>query len=139
MMVLGTSGAGKSSFTKKLAMYHLAENNKNIIIGPESEYKGLLEKFGGYFKGSYYALGGDGKTIFNPLQIQYQLSDNDEEEQSLSNMTLIYNHVEWFGNWIKVLFPELDDASIRYIEQNLRILYEKWFENSIESKNIANL
>lgn len=39
-------------------------------------------------------------------------------------MALIYNHVEWFSNWIKVLFPELDDASIRYIEQNLRSLYE---------------
>lgn len=139
MMILGSSGSGKSSFTKKLAMYHLAENNQNIIIDPESEYKGLLEKFGGYFKGSYYALGGDGKTKFNPLQIQYQLSDNDEEEQSLSNMTLIYNHVEWFGNWIKVLFPELDDASIRYIEQQLRLFYEKWFEKEIETENIATL
>ena len=143
MMILGASGAGKSSFTKKLAMYHISEGNQNIIIDPESEYKVLLRQFGGYFNGSYYALGGDARTKFNPLQIQNQYSDSDNEDDldeiRQSNHIIMYQHVEWFGNWMRILFPDLNDDAIRFVEQNLRALYESWFKKEIKIENIANL
>ena len=137
MMILGTSGKGKSSLTKKIAMHHLANDQQNIIIDPESEYKGLLTRYGGYFEGSYYALGGDAKTKFNPLQIQSQFTANEDEqtiddqndEEKLEeliedNQVIIYKHISWFGNWMKILFPELSDPQIRYLEASLKELYK---------------
>ena len=142
MMILGTSGSGKSTFTKKLATFHIASGVQNIILDPESEYKGLLKEFGGYFSGSYYALGADGKTKFNPLQIQNHLSnvevdeENDEEykEDVDSNEIIFYKHKEWFGTWMKILFPELNRDQIIFLESSWMDLYRSWFGEEFFNK-----
>lgn len=138
MMILGSSGSGKSTFTKKLAMYHLAEGNQNIIIDPESEYKGLLKQYGGYFDGSHYVLGGDAKTKFNPLQIQQHIGEFDDEDIINSNETIIKEHIDWVGNWLSVLFTELNQADIRFIQIILKNLYLKWFKKEIDNNILSD-
>ena len=140
MIILGISGAGKSSFTKKIAIHHSWMNHQTIIIDPESEYKTLLKNFGGYFEGSYYALGGDSTTKFNPLQIQNHFSADAKDELKLSNTILILKHVEWFGRWIQILFPELIDSQIRYLESNLKSLYQTFYKSEfLNQTNITDL
>ena len=143
MMILGTSGSGKSTFTKKLATFHIASGVQNIILDPESEYKGLLKQFGGYFSGSYYALGADGKTKFNPLQIQNHLSNNEVNEENSeeesnedtdSNEIIFYKHKEWFGTWMKILFPELNREQIIFLESAWMDLYRDKFGKEFFNK-----
>lgn len=131
MLILGTSGMGKSSLTKKLAIHHLSNCYQTIIIDPESEYSPLLRQFGGPYEGAYYALGGDGRTKFNPLQIQAQFTQPaaaaaDAEAQvelSENNKMILQKHISWFGNWMKILFPELTEFQKRFLERHLRALY----------------
>lgn len=140
MMILGSSGNGKSSFTKKLAMYHIAEGNQNIIIDPESEYKGLLKQYGGHFDGSLYCLGGDGKTIFNPLELQQQLKEQDDEEELIKiNESIIKEHINWFGSWLKILFDELNTSDIRFINHYVLVLYNKKFKMIKNQKLLSTL
>ena len=47
MVILGTSGSGKSFFTKKIVAQHLRENNKIFIIDPENEYQKLTRETNG--------------------------------------------------------------------------------------------
>ncbi|WP_373435117.1 helicase HerA domain-containing protein, partial [Metamycoplasma equirhinis] len=75
MFTVGSSGKGKSTDVKKAILANLAQNNKVYIIDPQNEYAKLGRKFGA----SLIDLGLGHKTVINPLEVQTQLFDDDEE------------------------------------------------------------
>ena len=74
MIILGTSGSGKSTAAKLLLRTHIRNNCKIIAIDPEGELEDMTRNYGGDFidlgKGGQYGL-------INPLEVIF---DADEEE-----------------------------------------------------------
>ncbi|GAA8717984.1 hypothetical protein oki361_26000 [Helicobacter pylori] len=66
MFVNGKSGAGKTTFTKKLLVSLLSANNKITIIDPQAEYLKLAKDLGGQI----VDLGTGKETTINPLQVR---------------------------------------------------------------------
>lgn len=60
MVIVGSSGAGKSVSTKTLLVRHVMEGVSAVVIDPDSEYKPVMDAIGG----AYFELGED---ALNPL------------------------------------------------------------------------
>ena len=95
MFVNGTSGMGKTTFTKKLLTSILAANNKVVIIDPQGEYTELATKL----NGQIIDLGIGKNTIINPLQIRNTLKDSNKNDV----ISLINNHLSWLESFFKTL------------------------------------
>jgi type IV secretory pathway VirB4 component len=80
-VVLAQSGGGKSYFCKLLITRYLLNNTKVIIIDPQGEYKGLVNRF----NGQIIDLSRDSQTLINPLD----LMGHDYTEKRLSLMDLM--------------------------------------------------
>lgn len=95
MFVNGTSGMGKTTFTKKLLTSILATNNKVVIIDPQGEYTELATKL----NGQIIDLGIGKNTIINPLQVRNTLKDSSKNDV----ISLINNHLSWLESFFKTL------------------------------------
>ena len=95
MFVNGTSGMGKTTFTKKLLTSILAANNKVVIIDPQGEYTELANKL----NGQIIDLGIGKNTIINPLQVRNTLKDSNKNDV----ISLINNHLSWLESFFKTL------------------------------------
>lgn len=89
-IVLATSGAGKSYFTKLLISRQFMNGSDVIIIDPQGEYLSLTE----HYKGQIVTISRTSETIINPLD----LMDHDYLEKRLSLMDLF-----------KILFVDLSE------------------------------
>ena len=74
MILLGTSGSGKSTAAKLLIRSHIRNDYKIVIIDPEGEFEDMTRLYGGDFID--LGKGGDFGMI-NPLEV---IMDADEEE-----------------------------------------------------------
>ncbi|PYF43138.1 Mbov_0397 family ICE element conjugal transfer ATPase [Metamycoplasma alkalescens] len=118
MFTVGSSGKGKSTDVKKAILGHLATNNKVYIIDPQNEYAKLGKKFGG----TLIDLGLGYKTIINPLQVQIQLFD-DQDDQSIK--LIINKHLEWLETFFKLINPDWVQDNFVFLMSFVRNLYEK--------------
>ena len=76
MIILGTSGSGKSTAAKLLLRSHIRNGYKIVAIDPEGEYQDMAR----LYDGDYIDLGRGGEFgMINPLEI---VPDSDEEESS---------------------------------------------------------
>ncbi len=76
MIILGTSGSGKSTAAKLLLRSHIRNNYKIVAIDPEGE----LEPMARLYDGDFIDLGRGGEFgMINPLEI---VPDSDDEESS---------------------------------------------------------
>lgn len=74
MIILGTSGSGKSTAAKLMIRNHLRNDNQIVIIDPEGEMEDMARLYGG----DYIELGKGGEYgMINPLEV---IMDADEEE-----------------------------------------------------------
>ena len=74
MIILGTSGSGKSTAAKLLLRSHIRNDYKLVIIDPEGELEDMARLYGGDF----IDLGKGGEFgMINPLEV---IMDADEEE-----------------------------------------------------------
>ena len=74
MIILGTSGSGKSTAAKLLLRSHIRNDYKLVLIDPEGEFEDMARLYGGDF----IDLGKGGEFgMINPLEV---IVDADEEE-----------------------------------------------------------
>ena len=74
MIILGTSGSGKSTAAKLMVRAHIRNDNQMVIIDPEGEFEDMARLYGG----DYIELGKGGQFgMINPLEV---IVDADEEE-----------------------------------------------------------
>ena len=74
MIILGTSGSGKSTAAKVMIRSHIRNDNQIVIIDPEGEFEDMTRLYGG----DYIELGKGGQFgMINPLEV---IVDADEEE-----------------------------------------------------------
>ena len=124
MVVVGSSGSGKSVAVKHIA-YNEIPNSKILIIDPENEYSYLCENLGGKI---INCNGGEKGGILNPLQIRI---DREENTNSLAL------HFQFLRTFFSILYPSLQDMEFSTLELLLEELYEKF--NITKNTDISKL
>ena len=86
--IFGTSGAGKSFYTKLLILRYKLLGIKQYIIDPEREYSNLCEKLNGI----QIKIGPNSNTYINILDIRKESIEEGESR--------IFSNKNWKINWI---------------------------------------
>ncbi len=112
IMVLGSSGSGKSFFTKKIINWCANTNKRIFILDVEREYKNITKAYDGDWID--IGTGTEGYSI-NPLEII--VSDK------LSSAKLISNHLLFLETFFQILLSDIDNMKIRYLIALIKNLY----------------
>jgi conjugal transfer ATP-binding protein TraC len=105
-LVLATSGAGKSYFTKLLILRQIMNGTRVIVVDPQSEYLDMVKAY----KGQIVTISTDSETVINPLD----LMGHDFLEKRLSLMDLF-----------KIMFGDLTDVQKSILDRALVECYKK--------------
>lgn len=114
VVVLGTSGSGKSFGTKKITKDAIASGMKIFAIDPENEYSLLARSM----NGANLNLGANSTHKINPLQ-NYSLPDEGEEIDSMTQ------HCEFVKAFLSSAAKLNDDESSTLAEY-IGILYKQF-------------
>ena len=104
MIILGTSGSGKSTAAKMLLRSHIRNGYQIVCIDPENELFEMTKLYGG----TTVDLGKGGEFgMVNPLEV---LKDADEEEikQGLG-YTVLTKHISFLKGFMKYYSPEIEE------------------------------
>lgn len=115
MVIVGSSGSGKSLATKHI-IYNELPRTKLLIIDPEAEYTYLAKNL----KGRIIECGGSnsGYTL-NPLQVRI----NKDDEENLNALAI---HFQFLHTFFEILFPSLTDIEFSMLDKVLEELYLKF-------------
>ena len=111
--IFGTSGAGKSFYTKLLILRYKLLGIKQYIIDPEREYNNLCDNL----KGTQIKIGPNSNTYINILEIR---KESLEEGESGYLATKIGKLIGFFN----LIFGELDEEEKALIEEKLIETYK---------------
>jgi len=132
MVILGTSGSGKSTAAKLLIRSHIRNNHQIVIIDPEGEFEDMCNLYGGDFIS--LGLGGEYGMI-NPLEV---VLDSDENEPaSYTTLTQTIVSVKAF---LKYYDPSIEEDVINMFSDVLQETYRRFgiSENTDFRKLTAN-
>lgn len=129
-MIIGTSGTGKSTLAKKIALQEFYDDGQVIILDPQQEYGKLAEQTGG----ENIDLKNGVNTIINPLEIQLNLTENEKKAKLFS---LIDNHIEFFTNWLNLLLGSLSEKERLLIYEATKLTYKKF--NIYKKQSLSDL
>lgn len=114
MCIFGTSGAGKSFFTKLMILRYAILNLEQYIIDPDREYTILGENL----NGTVIKLGPSSKTYVNVLDIR---EESLEENQEGYLATKIGKLMGFF----KLIFENIKEKEKSELEKNLIEIYKE--------------
>ena len=121
MIILGTSGSGKSTAAKLLIRSHIRNGYKVVCIDPEGELEEMCKNVGG----SFLDLGKGGELgMINPLEI---VSDADEEEiaQGLAH-TVLTRALQSLRAFMKYLTPSIEDDVLEMFSDVVQDTYKRF-------------
>ncbi len=113
MCIFGTSGAGKSFYTKLLILRYKLLGISQYIIDPEREYNNLCEEL----KGTQIKIGPNSNTYINILEIR---KESLEEGENGYLATKIGKLIGFFN----LIFGELNEEEKAIIEEKLIKTYK---------------
>ncbi len=127
VIILGTSGSGKSTAAKLLLRSHIRNDNQIVVIDPEGELEDMAKSFGGDFidlgKGGSYGM-------INPLEV---VIDADEEE--LSNglgYAILSRSLQTIKAFMKYYDPSITEDVLNMFSEIVQETYRR-FGISFES------
>ena len=121
MIILGTSGSGKSTAAKLLIRTHIRNDIQIVIIDPEGEFEDMTRLYGGDF----IDLGKGGEFgMVNPLEI---IMDADEEEikQGLG-YTVLTRTLQSLKAFIKYYDPSTEEDVINMFSEITQDTYRRF-------------
>ena len=113
MCIFGTSGAGKSFFTKLCILRNKIMGIEQYIVDPEREYSNLCENLGG----TELKLGPGGNTYINILEIREESLEDD-------NGGYLATKINKLIGFFKLIFGELNQEEISLLEEKIIKCYE---------------
>ena len=121
MIILGTSGSGKSTAAKLMLRSHIRNNNQIVVIDPEGE----LEEMTHSFNGDFISLGKGGSFgMINPLEV---IVDADEEElkQGLG-YTILTRTLQTIKAFLKYYDPSIEEDVVNMFSEVVQETYKRF-------------
>ena len=121
MIILGTSGSGKSTAAKMLLRTNIRNNNQIIVIDPEGELEEMTKLYGGDFidlgKGGEYGM-------INPLEV---VLDYDEEEAKQGlGYTVLTRTLQTIKAFLKYYDPKVEEDVITLFSEIVQDTYRRF-------------
>ncbi len=121
LILLGTSGSGKSTTAKLLLRTHLRNAAKTVVIDPEGELGEMTYAMGGDFLD--LGKGGDFGMI-NPLEIVVD-ADEEEIEQGLG-YTVLTRTIQQIKAFIRYYSPSIEDDVLTLFSEVVQDTYKRF-------------
>ena len=121
MIMLGTSGSGKSTAAKLLLRGHIRNGCQIVIIDPEDEFRDITQAFGG----DTVDIGKGGEFgLINPLEV---VIDADEEEikQGLG-YTVLTRTLQFLKAFMKYYDPSIQEDVLTMFSEVVQDTYKRF-------------
>ena len=121
MIILGTSGSGKSTAAKLILRSHIRNDYQLVIIDPEGEFGDMAKLYGGDF----IDLGKGGEFgMVNPLEV---VVDADEEEirQGLG-YTVLTRTLQTIKAFIRYYDPSMEEDVVNMFSEMVQETYRRF-------------
>jgi type IV secretory pathway VirB4 component len=121
MIILGTSGSGKSTAAKLLLRANIRNDHQIIVIDPEGELEEMTRRYSGDFidlgKGGDYGM-------INPLEV---IVDSDEEEiASGLGYTILTRTIQTVKAFLKYYDPSCGEDVVNIFSEVLQETYRRF-------------
>ena len=121
MIMLGSSGSGKSTAAKLLLRSHIRNNYKIVAIDPEGELEDMTRQFGGDF----ISLGmGGSYGMINPLEIVVDI-DSDEGKGEMGKAIFI-NALQTLKTFMLYYDPSIEQDVLNLFDEVLIETYQRF-------------
>ena len=121
VIILGTSGSGKSTAAKMLLRTNIRNDNQLVVIDPEGELEGMAKLYDGDFidlgKGGEYGM-------INPLEVIMD-ADSEEIEQGLG-YTVLTRTLQTLRAFIKYYDPSMEDDVVNMFSEIVQETYRRF-------------
>lgn len=124
MIILGTSGSGKSTAAKLLLRTHIRNNYQLVVIDPEGELEEMCNLYGGDF----ISLGKGGQFgMINPLEVVMDV-DEDEIKQGLGYTTFTRT-IQSVKAFLKYYDPSIEEDVLNMFSEIVQETYRRFSIN----------
>ena len=121
LILLGTSGSGKSTAAKLLLRNHIRNGCQIVAIDPENELEEMTKTFGG----DTIDLGKGGEFgMINPLQIVID-ADEDEIKQGLG-YTVLTRTLQFLKAFMKYYDPSMEEDTLTIFSEIVQDTYRRF-------------
>ncbi len=121
LILLGTSGSGKSTAAKLLLRNHIRNGCQIVAIDPENELEEMTKTFGG----DTIDLGKGGEFgMINPLQIVID-ADEDEIKQGLG-YTVLTRTLQFLKAFMKYYDPSMEEDTLTIFSEVVQDTYKRF-------------
>ena len=121
MIILGTSGSGKSTAAKLLLRSHVRNNNQIVVIDPEGEFEDMTYAF----DGDFISLGKGGSFgMINPLEVVMD-ADEDEIKQGLG-YTILTRTLQTIKAFLKYYDPSIQEDVVNMFSEVVQETYKRF-------------
>ena len=121
VIILGTSGSGKSTAAKMLLRTNIRNDNQLVVIDPEGELEGMAKLYDGDFidlgKGGEYGM-------INPLEVVMD-ADSDEIKEGLG-YTVLTRTLQTIRAFIKYYDPSMEDDVVNMFSEIVQETYKRF-------------
>ncbi len=121
LIILGTSGSGKSTAAKILLRTHIRNNCQLVLIDPEGELEEMTKRYGGDFidlgKGGEYGM-------VNPLEVIID-ADEDEMEGGLG-YTVLTRSLQSIKAFMKYYDPSITEDVLNMFTEVVQETYRRF-------------
>ena len=121
MIILGTSGSGKSTAAKLLLRTHIRNGCQIVIIDPEDEFRDITKSFGG----DTIDIGKGGEFgLINPLEVVF---DADEEEiKNGMGYTVLNRTLQFLKGFMKYYNPTIENDVLAMFSDVVQDTYKRF-------------
>ena len=121
MIILGTSGSGKSTAAKVLLRSNIRNGHKIIAIDPEGELEDMTKLYGGDFID--LGKGGDFGMI-NPLEVVLD-ADEDEMQEGLG-YAILTRTLQTLKAFMKYYSPDIEEDTLTMFSEVVQDTYRRY-------------
>lgn len=121
MLILGSSGSGKSTAAKLLLRSHFRNNAKVIVVDPEGETKDMAR----LYQGDFIDLGKGGEFgMINPLEVILD-ADEDEAKNGLG-YTVLTRTLQTLKAFLKYYSPDVEEDVVTLFSEIVLDTYRRF-------------
>ncbi len=121
LIILGTSGSGKSTAAKLMLRTHIRNNHKIVVIDPEGELEGMTK----LYQGDFIDLGKGGEFgMINPLEVVLD-ADEDELKNGLG-YTVLTRTLQTLKAFIKYYDPNIKEDVLTLYSEVIQETYRRF-------------